>query len=312
MDERTMAASIERYRLENFGQTATYISSKNGEIFAIVHAPEKQLPKSCAVIMINSGLQNRAGPQRLYAKSARQFASLGFTVVRVDMPGVGDSFGKLQATHFDTYDPDDVKSIIDYVVDVLNIDELVLLGLCAGARVAAKAAAFDNRVNALVAWGMPLYSAPPDMPQSPEIVAGGVSSAGALDNLSRWRTSIFKPRVWRGFFAAGGDFGFLIKRIGTTLRQVIQPAKKRSGKRSFISAIEKYVADERPVLFVYGAFDRAPLAEFKAHFTSIANGEKKHFSEVGVVENAGHTFRDAENRIAVIRLTSEWLIARFS
>ena len=109
-----------------------YIESRFGRMFLIEHLPDGDGPNAW-VIALNAGLQNRTGPRRLYVHLARHLAERGIGVVRVDLPGVGDSDGPPPRAHFDCHDPADVRNVIDYVDISHKPSCVMLLGLCAGA-----------------------------------------------------------------------------------------------------------------------------------------------------------------------------------
>src|SRR5690606_23743533 len=48
-------------------------------------------PDAPAVLILNSGLVHRVGPKRLHVRLARRLAGLGFTCMRIDLSGIGDS-----------------------------------------------------------------------------------------------------------------------------------------------------------------------------------------------------------------------------
>src|SRR5690606_10968053 len=48
-------------------------------------------PDAPAVLILNSGLIHRVGPKRLHVRLARRLAGLGFTCMRIDLSGIGDS-----------------------------------------------------------------------------------------------------------------------------------------------------------------------------------------------------------------------------
>jgi len=54
-------------------------------------AEESARPDAPAVLILNSGLVHRVGPKRLHVRLARRLAGLGFTCMRIDLSGIGDS-----------------------------------------------------------------------------------------------------------------------------------------------------------------------------------------------------------------------------
>ena len=69
-----------------FGATSSLVGVVTDPV---VGARDKEdLP---AIILLNAGIAHRVAPHRLYVNMARRFADMGFTVLRFDFSGVGDS-----------------------------------------------------------------------------------------------------------------------------------------------------------------------------------------------------------------------------
>ncbi len=65
----------------------------NGSLIGIVTDPSeeergKNLP---AFLLLNAGHLHRVGPNRHYVSIARKLSAMGFTVLRFDFSGIGDS-----------------------------------------------------------------------------------------------------------------------------------------------------------------------------------------------------------------------------
>jgi dienelactone hydrolase len=103
-----------------------------------------------AVILLNAGLLHRVGPYRLYVDLARRLSSLGFTVFRFDLSGVGDSLQGNDARLYDERVVDNIREAMDLLNSTRGVSDFVLMGLCAGADNAHKAAVRDGRVRGAV------------------------------------------------------------------------------------------------------------------------------------------------------------------
>jgi pimeloyl-ACP methyl ester carboxylesterase len=101
------------------------------------------------VVMLNSGIVHRVGPNRLYVALARELAVAGFPSLRFDLSGVGDS---AVAWDPEASDPQgmadrDVRLALDHLEGLGGGSHgYVLTGLCSGADNALRAAALDHRV----------------------------------------------------------------------------------------------------------------------------------------------------------------------
>jgi len=96
-----------------------------------------------AVLMLNSGSIHHIGPNRLWARLARQWAARGMTVLRLDIAGIGDSPPRPGAAENVVYSPhaiEDVSAALSYLRTQAGASECHLVGLCSGAYHALKAA----------------------------------------------------------------------------------------------------------------------------------------------------------------------------
>jgi dienelactone hydrolase len=88
------------------------------------------------IIIANAGSVHNVGPGRLYVELARAWAALGFSVLRVDVGGVGDSDTRDDRADNHPY-PDhavrDLASAARWMVDRGGVRRVVIAGLCSGA-----------------------------------------------------------------------------------------------------------------------------------------------------------------------------------
>jgi alpha-beta hydrolase superfamily lysophospholipase len=101
--------------------------------------------KPCpAVILFGAGFIHRVGPNRLNVKLARRLAARGFTVLRFDLAGFGDSaptsLPLAESAMRDTI------AAMDFLAASRGAREFLLVGLCSGAACALYAAWRDRRV----------------------------------------------------------------------------------------------------------------------------------------------------------------------
>jgi exosortase A-associated hydrolase 1 len=104
--------------------------------------------KSIGVLIIVGGVQTRVGSHRQFVLLARQLAKQGFTTMRFDVRGLGDSEGDYQG--FEKID-DDIGAAIDYFFEIYpTLKHVVLWGLCDAASAALFYSHHDARVKGLV------------------------------------------------------------------------------------------------------------------------------------------------------------------
>lgn len=96
-----------------------------------------------AVVLLNSGAVHHIGPSRLHVTLARHLARKGYTVLRMDIAGIGDSPprpGEPDNVVYSRHALEDVRAAITYLRSTWNIDEVSAIGLCSGAYHSFKAA----------------------------------------------------------------------------------------------------------------------------------------------------------------------------
>jgi dienelactone hydrolase len=103
-----------------------------------------------AVVILNAGITHRVGPNRLYVKIARDLAAVGFTVLRFDFSGIGDSEIQWESVPFDSRAVEETRIAMDYLATTRQAGRFVLGGLCSGANIAFRTACGDSRVVGIV------------------------------------------------------------------------------------------------------------------------------------------------------------------
>ena len=117
-------------------------------LIGVITVPDEALAKNNApaVILLNSGLLPHTGPFRLHVELARRFAQSGFTTLRFDLSGIGDSEKRKDSRAYKDQIADDLQNAMDFISKEYNIDRFVLMGICTGADNAHKLSVIENRV----------------------------------------------------------------------------------------------------------------------------------------------------------------------
>ena len=68
------------------------VFGEKGSLIGVVSLPDKnrEIINGPGIILLNSGLLHRVGPNRLYVKIARNAATSGLVAFRFDLSGIGD------------------------------------------------------------------------------------------------------------------------------------------------------------------------------------------------------------------------------
>ena len=95
------------------------------------------------IIMVHGYFSsNKIGPYRLYYQIAQALNQIGYTVVRIDLSGMGESDGNIENIQFSDH-TSDLLSIIDDVIqqnDLCRFGRIHLMGHCIGCCTVLKAA----------------------------------------------------------------------------------------------------------------------------------------------------------------------------
>ena len=102
------------------------------------------------VIMINAGIIHRVGPNRLHVELARILAADGFSSLRFDLSGIGDSDKRTDGLPLLDATLTDIREVLDGLEASRGARQFVLLGLCSGADHGVFHAGADPRVVGLV------------------------------------------------------------------------------------------------------------------------------------------------------------------
>lgn len=113
-------------------------------LFGILsEAEDASARQRTAVILLNPGAVHHIGSNRMYVRMARRWAGLGFTVLRMDIGGIGDSPPSPELPENHTYSPasvSDVRAALEFLKASRGCDRVALMGLCSGAHAAFHAA----------------------------------------------------------------------------------------------------------------------------------------------------------------------------
>jgi pimeloyl-ACP methyl ester carboxylesterase len=135
--------------------------------------PVAGLPK---LVAINGGILPRSGRARIYVTLSRRLAARGYSVLRFDMSGIGDSLSRGDGLPPIEAAIQDIKDALNWLVG--DDGQVVLMGLCDGANLAAHRASIDPRVIGAVLID-------PLIPRTRRYLVQHL-----------WRR-IFRPTIWR-------------------------------------------------------------------------------------------------------------------
>ena len=129
------------------------------DLFAILSEPAAGAVRR-TVLLLNTGGARRIGPSRLHVDWARRWAREGIAVLRLDLPGLGDSAVQPGETEGEVYAIDTTGAIAAAVALLrarFGSVDCQLLGICSGAYHAYRAALAGVEVQSLVLINQAAY-----------------------------------------------------------------------------------------------------------------------------------------------------------
>lgn len=125
---------------------------EGGRLFGILTLPATPARTAHALpvfVLLSAGALHRVGTFRLHVRLSRQLARMGFSSLRVDLAGIGDSPRRPGLTNQESVTAD-YKEIVSVLESRLGQLPLVLAGLCSGADNAIKLTPGDPRIVGMV------------------------------------------------------------------------------------------------------------------------------------------------------------------
>jgi alpha-beta hydrolase superfamily lysophospholipase len=273
-------------------------------LFGILTIPTLVDSTKPAVIFLNTGIEYRVGPHRLYVPVARELATHGHAVLRYDVGGIGDSApppGAAENVAYPEHALDDAREAIAFLRKQAPGRRIVLTGLCSGGWHAFCAARDGLQIDAIVCINAPLYlrDGPPATPR-PELEIG--SYRRALQDPARWRTSLRRMSAYACFARFVGAY---LKRKISAIVGAALGGHLLDGLARDLSAIS---ARGIMTLFVFSSGDTG-LEYLRLHGSpALRRRELRKRIRHVVVNDAGHTFSPAWAQHALRRLLVDFVI----
>lgn len=241
-------------------------------------------------LILNAGIVHNIGPFRLHVDIARMLAAAGFSSLRIDVSGLGDSETRTGKFVGSNRAKQDAVDAMDYLAEHIDNDRFVLIGLCSGAFNAHQVAISDPRVVGTALFDGIVFR--------------------TLGFYFRQYTRMARPRFWRNAIkrrfigeplaseAAGESLGesefFVLDKTRTEVAEEIAGLVDRDVKLLFI--------------YTEGYEDIASASQFQAMF-GIKQDDQV---QVEYFNQAEHTFRLKHNRNAACERLTDWYSGQFA
>jgi pimeloyl-ACP methyl ester carboxylesterase len=283
------------------------VSSGSNELFGMLHTPDEG-PIRAAILIANSRVEYRAGPHRFYVRAARRWAERGFAVLRLDHPGNGDSPGDEDYPHMDSFPIEPLVDAVEFLRAKSDAPNVVLAGLCMGARNALYGAARSPSVHHLLAFGMPFSDATPHVGGEANEESRAVGTAVARKSMSGYLKRMTDLAAWRRFLTGQSDYG-VIKRV---LPAALGVGRNRIFEEPIFRSLEDLLNRNGRVFFLFGSND-VFLADFRDQYALCESRLPGRAAgcKVEYVADANHTFSRVEWQQSAIEHSVTWLEEQF-
>lgn len=283
-------------------------------LFGVLSRPARGDRRQTGVVLVNSGAVSRVGPNGLYVALAREWASLGYTVLRMDVGGLGDSEVPSGALENHTY-PDHAVSDVAAGVAALRaqgLKRVVVAGLCSGAHASFHAGLELDGVNGLLIINPIVFYWKPSDPLD-------VSAWVNYNELRHYKGSVLRADSWMRLLQGKVNV-FYVARVGVTrLREIARAELASLGRRlrgqrdesdDAARDLERMAAKGTDLLLLFSAGD--PGLDFLTlnYSRELRKLRRLPGFRLQVIDDADHTFTALEARRRAGTVLTEHLLAR--
>jgi pimeloyl-ACP methyl ester carboxylesterase len=317
---------------ENKTIPVTFPNRDGLTLFGIVHEPPDNRRNDTGIIILSPGVKSRVAPHRLYVKMARFFADAGYTTLRFDFYGLGDSEGEIEDEYLaDFYQTielgryiDDTIAAMDWMEDRFGFRRFILTGLCGGAITGLHVGAKDNRVESLIGLGLPVVLAGSGIDRSKFLTKFEVAHTRR-----KYVKKLFSLSSWARFLSLKSNYKLMVlsflksvspkkmdqknapdlKVLAVNEQPTSKPKITKDNFNPYIPALFKDFLTTGKALLVFGEADRYSW-EFREKYME----RYGHASEVyqknldtHIVPQANHILSLSEWQKDMFEIIGQWL-----
>ncbi len=281
------------------------VFGSGSRLVGVMTDPADGASRDPAFVFLNAGVVHRIGPNRLYVRIARALAEHGYTSLRFDLSGLGDSAVRSDALSVTESAVLEAREAMDYLTRARGSRRFVTVGICSGATIAFGAALADGRVDGIAA--IDAYVFP-------------TLRFHVLSYL-RYYAQLLRPDPWRNMFEGVNRAGRVLYRLlGRVPRRVAdplpdlvqtQPPSRNPASRDRAAAALRELVDRGTHLFL--AFSGGQnvmnyVGQVADAFPEVRFGRQltvRYFAE------SDHTFPRQPHQRRVINAVLNWVASTF-
>lgn len=255
------------------------------------------------ILLMNAGLVHRVGPNRLNVNLARHLAAKGYTSLRVDLSGLGDSAPRRDRRSLEEAHLADLGEALDAFAEQEGLRRFVLAGVCSGADLSLAMAARDARVAGA-------------------IMIDSFAYATVLNDVVGYGQRLVDKGSWRNLLSGKSDVGQrIVRRLGLAKASneaagsddseaTVVPDWVMPPKEAILAEVERALAQDTELFFAYSG--GPALYNYLTHLASSflrLEGRGHLFTQV--FREADHTFTASLYQAELIAALETWLARKF-
>jgi pimeloyl-ACP methyl ester carboxylesterase len=136
--------------IQKLSEQAILLGKQQSLVGILTRAVAAEPSSKPTVVILNTGVIHRVGHNRMFVSMSRTLAGAGYTVLRFDFSGIGDSAPRTDGLSPLDSSLADITDVLDWLEKERQISRVILVGLCSGADHAVLHGHTDPRVVALV------------------------------------------------------------------------------------------------------------------------------------------------------------------
>ncbi len=270
------------------------IQNRRGETLVGVHHRAEN-PKA-VLVMLHGWSGTRSGPHQMLTRAARHFCAQGFSSVRFDFSGRGDSDGDTLLATLATM-RDDARDVFDFAASQQKAP-LWVVGLCSGCEIAV--ASVEARVQGAILWSAPIFAALPEQAGQDE---------KRKSNLRKYARKLLNPatyaKILRGEIDTAGVKSAMQGGGGAAHKNVESQEAGQLPPGFRGESLKSWREFRGEIWQIYGGAD--PIVESAREFYA---RNSPRISRAHTVEGANHSFYGLAWEREVFDVTGNWLRQR--
>jgi len=244
-------------------------------------------------IMLAGWGGTRYGPQRILWQAASALAGAGFTTLRFDFHGRGDSTGDATALSLDGMVADTVTAA-KWLHDEHGVTKVHLVGLCSGGNVALGAASQIPWAGDLVCWSLL-----PLMEHKAQAVRQGTSRNAMLKGYIR---KALRTETWAKLLRGEANVKGAMKTLAKDKEGDEEERRRKTSARDILADLAGFKGN---LHLIFGSAD--PEAAGSQAFFEAWRQKQGITGNTRIIPGAPHNYYTARWTAEVIAQTVEWL-----